>query len=484
MISSIVDELNKENGSNYKINVLKKHKDNDLLQRVLKMTYDKAAYTYGVSVKQIEKFEPQKVALQIDLDFALTSIASNLATREVTGHAAYQLASNLIGNLPKEDGEIVKKLFNRDLRINLGKSSINKVFKGLITKPVYKRCDTYNKKTAKNISYPSMVQLKADGTYREFNVDDSIVTCQSRSGEKYEYPSIFETMSNYRDGFYMGELTVRCSDEIIKTIQEKLEKAKKKGDDTEKLEEVISQYQKHKDKNKEYILPRSIGNGLIKSDEVPYKNIILDLWEYVSPEEYIIASKKDRKNPCTVPYSESFDVLKEIVGNGSENIRIIEYKIVDSLPEALSITSEWMKDGFEGSIIKDLGAVFKDGTSKQQLKLKLKISLEVRITGFTEGEGKNKDYFGAITFENDEGTIKGKVGVNSMTEVLRDWFHENRESLIGKIMEVECNDITRAEGHDFYALSHPRFVELRDDKDESDTLEKAFKLREMAMELS
>jgi hypothetical protein len=50
-------------------------------------------------------------------------------------------------------------------------------------------------------------------------------------------------------------------------------------------------------------------------------------------------------------------------------------------------------------------------------------------------------------------------------------------------MTVQFNDLTKAEGNDYYALSHPRYIEIRNDKDETDTLEKVLSLREMAMEL-
>lgn len=165
-------------------------------------------------------------------------------------------------------------------------------------------------------------------------------------------------------------------------------------------------------------------------------------------------------------------------------IQIIPTTIVNDLKQALKITSDYMTNGYEGAILKDMSAVFKDGTSKHQLKLKLEIDCEMRITGFTEGSGKNADYFGAITFENDELTIKGKVGVSSMTEELRDWFHANRDNVIGKIMSVQFNDLTKSESNSYYALSHPRFIELRNDKDSTDTLETVLKLRDMAMELS
>lgn len=54
---------------------------------------------------------------------------------------------------------------------------------------------------------------------------------------------------------------------------------------------------------------------------------------------------------------------------------------------------------------------------------------------------------------------------------------------MGKIIEVEFNDLSRASGSEVYALSHPRFIELRE-KDTTDTLEQVFKMREMAMDVS
>ena len=165
-------------------------------------------------------------------------------------------------------------------------------------------------------------------------------------------------------------------------------------------------------------------------------------------------------------------------------IRPIEFKIVENIQEALKYTSEIMLAGFEGTILKNFDAPFRDGTSPDQLKLKLEIEADVRITGFTPGTGKNSEYFGAITFENDEGTVRGQVGVSSMPVKLRDWIHENRDSMIGKIMEVQFNDLTRASTSETWAFSHPRFIELRTDKDEADTLEKILNTREMAMLLS
>ena len=53
-ITNIINELNENNSSNYKLEVLRRHKEDLLLQRVLKMAADKAVYNYGVGKKTLK----------------------------------------------------------------------------------------------------------------------------------------------------------------------------------------------------------------------------------------------------------------------------------------------------------------------------------------------------------------------------------------------------------------------------------------------
>ncbi len=145
--------------------------------------------------------------------------------------------------------------------------------------------------------------MKADGTYREFHVQNGSVQAQSRSGEKYDYPIIEEQMKNYPDGYYTGELTVQG------------------------------------------FTDRSEGNGLINSDNPPHEDIILELWDYITDEEYQRAGLKDKKIPCEVPYVTRFNYLIGIVKE-SKNIRIIPTEFIDTLQEALEFTSEWDEPRF------------------------------------------------------------------------------------------------------------------------------------------
>lgn len=446
-IPDILEELRADNGTNYKMDVLRKHSDNDLLKLVLKMAYDKVDYTYGISVATLDPNVVQERAEgmydQIPLHMAL-NVLIDLNKRTLTGNAAREELERTMLHMSPQEAYVLWNILNRDLRINMGRSNINKVFKGLIVKPVYMRCGLFNEKTRKKINPEgAIVQLKADGTYREATVENGQVTFISRSGEQYEYPVLAREMKDFPDGHYIGELTV-----------------------WEKGRPLI----------------RAIGNGMINSDNPPHDQIMFELWDYVTLEEYTAAANKIKG---TTEYTDRLNTLEEIIGPTpyatNPHVQMIQTYHVNSFREALQRCAEWMDQGLEGAIIKDKSAIFRDGTSPQQLKMKLEIDVDVRITGFKEGTPgtKREKTFGAMTFTTDDGTIMGRT--SGFTDAQLEDFNSRRDELIGRIMTVTCNDITKGQQNEHHALSHPRFVELRDDKDETDTLDRALEAKQMAM---
>ena len=441
MVTEIINELCAENGSNYKLDVLKKHRTNKLFQRVLKMTYDSVVYRYYLTmnhwykIDEAVRFNPS-LNPTMTLEAALDFLENKLSTREITGNAAIEQMQEVFNSVSEQDRQLLIKIINRDLRINCGRTQINKVFPNLITKPVYMRCGVFSKKTAKDVKYPAVVQLKADGTYRELQVFDGEVKLFSRSGEQYEYQ--FENnFADLPDGHYTGELIVEGTEN------------------------------------------RSESNGLLNSDNPPVDRIVFYVWDYITPEEYSNAANKAKN---TTSYKDRFDPLEEIVNDKNHpQLRMIETHQVNNTVEAFEKVIAWMEQGLEGGVLKDMAGVFRDGTSKHQLKMKLEMDLEVRVTGFKEGRigTKRADTFGAILFETDDGMIKGST--SGFTDAQLEEINSNRNAYIGKIMTVSCNDITRGRDSDHYALSHPRFKEFRDDRDDTDTLERAEEIKMMAM---
>lgn len=473
-VYEILKEMNESNSSNYKLEVLKKYKENELFKRVLAMANDKVKYTYGVTMKNVKVGSSENETRT--LEWALDILENQIVTREVTGNAAISLVENILENLSDENKSVFEKIIGRDLKINCRKTQILKVHPGLITKQVYCRCDIFGKKTAKNINFENgaIIEKKSDGTFKETTVSET-VDIVSRSGEQYSMTKFENIFKEAARGVYIGEMTVELDDELYAKIMPTMWKKNPK-----KAKEIEEKYARGWK-----ILDRATGNGLINSSDIPEDRITYELWDFIPFDEYNIAAAKDKKNPPKMDYKTRFDLLKDNVQQiNNQQVQVIEHYVVYELKDALEQVVKWMNLGYEGGVLKDWSMLFQDGTSAKQLKLKLEIELDLRIIEFVEGNkgSKNEEYFSAIVIGNDEGTIRTQIGVTTMTEDTRDWFHENRENVIGEIMEVLCNDITIGAGKEQYALSHGRYVQMRTgEKTETDTLERAFQAKEMAM---
>lgn len=430
MISEFLSELNESNSSNYKISTLKKYQNSEIIKQLLKLTYDKNNFNFGMSrTRLLGILNESNFPEGIDkIDDYLDLLQEN--SGKLSGNSAKEFYSLLLQKLTEDSRVILLNILGRDLKCGINIKNINKVFKNLIPKPNYMRCAVFSEKLVKKIHFPAMLQLKMDGTYREFNVSNGTVSAKTRAGEEYFNPVLFEEMMNFPDGYYMGELTI----------------------DGES---------------------RFTGNGLINSLNPPLDKIIFTCWDFLTFDEYTGKVKTS--------YIDRFEILQNLIASRKvKQVKLVENHFVNNVSEALKQVSLWMSEGLEGGVLKDFNNTFKNGTSNTQLKIKLKVDAEMRITGFTEGTPgtKREGKIGAIQFANDEGTIKGQCSGFSDAEL--EEFSKNKDSLIGKIISVEFNDVTKAENNEYYALSHPRFIEIRNDKSETDDLKKVIQLRDMA----
>lgn len=427
----ILEALRNTTSTKEKANILTQFKFDADLEKILKYAYDKVDFTYGVTSRTVLDFDSKDYC---ELD--MFAVLDALNARKVTGHKALALASSFANSAENGIKDLFLMILDRDLKIGVNAKTLNKIFKDIVPKPHYCRCDVLSEKSLKKFQFPAYIQLKCDGSYREACVLDGVVTFKTRSGEPYENPVLAEVMKDFPNGYYTGEFTL--------------------GD-------------------AENAADRATGNGNLNSDHPDFDNIHFTVWDYLTEDEYTLKVQTN--------YTERFEKLNEIV-KGQKLVHVVPTKEVNNIQEALKEVSEWMEKGLEGGVLKSKAMKFKNGTSKEQLKIKLKVDVEVRCVGFLEGtkgtkyEGQNK----VILFKNDEGTIQGQCSGMTDAEVLE--VTKNPEKYIGKVLSVQFNDLTKAEGNDFYALSHPRFVEFRDDKDETDSLEKAFKLRDMARSLA
>jgi len=451
-ISKILEEMNVENGSNYKTTVVKKHLDNELFRRVIVMCYDRVKYTYYTTMKNVHAGSSENTK---ELSWGLDQL-EKLSRREVTGNTAILLVEDILESMSESNRDVIVKILGRDLKVNYGKTLFNKLLPKdeKITKPPYERCDIGTEKNVKkNINFKEKVysEVKMDGTYRSCTLDGDNLTIMSRSGQEDSFEYIEKEIKSLEiDGYtFIGEMTL-------------------KGEQN-----------------------RSKGNGIINSiteREEKQDQILYTIWDMIPNSEYSMTKdeiKAAEKAGTLSKYEDRLNILEALLKDKNfKNVELIEYRIIKSMKEAYEHFQEVTKRDDEGTVIKASDMTWKDGTSKKQLKCKLVIDAEVKCVGFIEGTPgtKREKTFGSLVFENDEGTIKGST--SGFTDDQLEEINNDRDKYIGKIFTVEFNDITKAKNSDYFAFSHPRFVEFRDDKDTTDTLERCLEMKEMAMNVS
>lgn len=169
------------------------------------------------------------------------------------------------------------------------------------------------------------------------------------------------------------------------------------------------------------------------------------------------------------PYQQRFGMLAW----NKDKDEIAPTWFVRTLEEVYAIYSQHTSKGLEGVVIKNPDAPFKDGTSKDCVKLKLKFSCDYAVIGYYEGEGKYKGMLGGLTIATSCGKLVTNVGTG-LSDKQRKELWEVRDMLAGKIVEVSANDVIASREKSTISLSLPAFEEIRTDKNVADSLEMVY----------
>ena len=121
-------------------------------------------------------------------------------------------------------------------------------------------------------------------------------------------------------------------------------------------------------------------------------------------------------------------------------------------------------------MIKEAKGQWKDSDSgvPWQIKLKSEKECELMIVGFSPGAAGSKydGQIGSLILESSCGMLKTKS--SGMDDSVRKMAPA---SLIGKVVTVCFNEISKNKNKETVALDHPRIVDMRPDKTEADSLE-------------
>ncbi len=121
-------------------------------------------------------------------------------------------------------------------------------------------------------------------------------------------------------------------------------------------------------------------------------------------------------------------------------------------------------DGYEGVMIKDPSATYKTKRTDAWLKIKPWITVDLEIVDAEPGKPESKfahTLGGLVCRGVDQGReIEVTVG-GGYSEELRDEIWTNRDKVIGRIVEIKGDALTKSQDGDAWSLRFPVFVQFR-----------------------
>lgn len=471
-IKSIFDEIAAEPGSNKKMEILGRYKDNKLLEQVLYLAKSKRVKFY---TKQIPEYKIDSNSTYI-LEEALKKL-DVLSSRQKTGHEAIEYLRDILSSVKKDDAYIIERIIEKDCKIGMGTSNINKVFSSLIEKTPYMGASSYDIKLVKKVISKGKAksQIKMDGRYQNALIRDQEVGFETRAGEQTNLAgaTFLKELATLTDEMVLnGELTIigvpvrSIANGIIESIDDIISKTGERTPaETEK---------KIKEFHKEHAI--HIGGDHVTIQDV-LDRIVYTCWDIITVDEYYAKSSK-------TPYDERFATLEKILKDKQPTrIQLVESREVETMEDVMEHFLDALNRGLEGTILKDNKGEWKNGKPSYQVKFKLEMNIDLKIVGFEYGEKgkKNEHVISTLMLESSCGLLK--TNPSGMTEKMMADVTARQKELLGTIVEIRCCGLSKNSKGE-WSTAHPSIEELRTDKKTYDSLESAKKIEEAAKTLS
>lgn len=464
-IKEIFDEINSVSGDKDKMAVLAKYKDNDLLKQVLYLCKSKRVKYY---IKQLPDYEPDNTGSAETLAWGLHGLIA-ISDRKYTGHDATKWLQIVLSGLDVDDAYIIERIIDKDPKIGMGTTFINKVFGEFIEDTPYMGAISFDEKKAKAIfngGKKGVSQIKMDGRYCNAIIRNGDVELESRSGE----PTIItdalfiKELAKFDDCVLNGELTIKGvpryeSNGIIASLIDISSKYSERTHD-ENIKKVAAFEKKH-GPMEEWV-----------------NRITYTVWDTISVEEYFTKKSK-------TPYADRLGNCRQLLVKAGDPsmVQLIESRLVSSYAEAMAHFQEVLStevDGVpqEGTILKAVDGEWKDGKPVWQIKMKLEMDVDLKVVGFNYGTKgtKNENVISSLSCESSDGLVKTRP--QGIKEDMMKEITENQDKWLGKIVQVKCNGLSsNIDGE--YSLMYPSFICLRDDKDTCDSLESIKEIENM-----
>ena len=360
-------------------------------------------------------------------------LAEKLNKRELTGHAARDAINLVMSSATAEQWNgFYRRILIKDLRCGVSEKTVNNVAKkngfDKYMVPVF-TCqlahDSANHE--KKMVGPKQIEIKLDGVRVLTVIKDGKVEMFSRNGKQFhnfghiiaEIEAVLKDKPAPYDLVLDGEVMSANFQDLMKQVHRK--------------------------------------SGGVAKDAVLHLFDMIPLDKFLEGKYEVEQSKRSQYVWHWV------DANKDAL----EHVQALDWEDVDlSSPEGqdrfVELNKAAVDGGYEGVMIKDQKAVYECKRSHAWLKAKPFIEVTLKVVAVEEGTGRNEGRLGAIIVEGEDDGYTYHLNCGSgFTDDQRDQFWTNRDNVVGSLVEIRADAITKSQDSDTYSLRFPRFKTFR-----------------------
>jgi hypothetical protein len=438
-VYDILEALENDNSRNYKEEVLRRNRGNELLKSVFVAAGD--PYT-NYFVNKFKMPMPHPVAPADDdkqLSAFLDVLLPKLSSREVVGNEAKALVNSCFQLMDARQQKWCLRILLRNLRVGVMETTINKIWPGAISKFSVQLAESLASTheagkgivITEEVRYPVRVEPKLDGLRCIAIKHGGVVTMFTRSGSEIDtLPTVKSALESapWDDFVLDGEVMGRDWNESASVVMSK----KNNKDDSGMIYNV-------------------------------FDAMHFDDWRTQANES---------------PLPERVELVNELVTQvESDHVTTVVGSTVNDHSELMAFYSKTMEKGYEGIMLKDIRSPYVFKRSDAVLKLKPVTTYEGVVVGHYEGNRgtKREGLWGGFLVLMPNGIVT-KCG-GGFNDKQRAEISIDPDSWIGRIVELEGQpdpltaDGLTADGK----VRFPVFIRERDERDVDGKVLAAFK---------
>ena len=423
--NEFVKEITASASRKYKQEVLTKYKDDEVIQKYLKIAYD-PYLVFGISEKKLAKSVPGMNPYPCDSVFELFDYLTIHNTGRDCDVKLCQATIEKVFAAAEGCTWLLKELICKDLSIGIDSKTINSVIPGLIPTFDVQLANKYFDKPEYVEGKEFAITTKIDGGRIIAIKENGSVSFFTRAGQRYEglVDLEKEMINRIPDNFVLdGEITL---------LDYKNYDSKDAYKQAMKITRADSE--KH-------------GVKMLVFDGMP----VVDWKTQCCP-----LSWSSRRTTLEIIFNKDTYVYFELLP--------VLYKGTDTSKITELLDAEIARKQ-EGVMINICDAKYDFKRTNSLLKVKKMNTLDLQIIGFEEGSGRLTGTLGAILVRYKEGNVV-KVG-SGFTDGLREEIWKNQGKYLDTICEISYfEETTNADGGK--SLRFPIFKDFRTDKLEAD----------------